>query len=329
MQNQSKKLFIVDLHVHTLLIHSLFNVDLTKKNKKIKIPIINFNFRLIDLPRMKSANAGLTGFVLYPSPFLSAFGYSSINKQYEYFQNIINTPENNIIQIKRYSDLEQLHGKTGIFLCMEDITFIGNDLENVKKLDEMGIIYSSLVHFTKNRACRPAIGFGKDKDGGLTDFGKSLIKEFEKYNIILDLAHINTKGFSEAAKLSNNPVIVSHTGVKAIKFSYRNLEDNQIKSIADKGGIIGIFFNSFFLSSGKCSIDSIIDHIEYICNLVGDDYVSLGSDLDAFAPLPSGFEGIEDYSKIITKMSERCFSDSRISKITGENFLRVLKAVRI
>ena len=139
------------------------------------------------------------------------------------------------------------------------------------------------------------------------------------------------RGFFDALEVCDPsiPPIVTHTGMAGIRPLWRNIDDEQVKAIAERGGTIGIIFNPFFLGPrwfGPLSL--VIDHMEHIIQLVGEDFVSLGSDYDGAILLPDGFEDCTHQPKLVADMLSRGWSAERIKKILGANFLRVLKAVR-
>jgi len=156
--------------------------------------------------------------------------------------------------------------------------------------------------------------------------------------ILVDLAHINRAGFFDALEVHDPslPPIVTHTGVRGIRDMWRNIDDEQIKAIADMNGTIGIIYQGQFISeSGKwsmptqwmCTLDQVVDHMDHIIKVVGDDYVSLGSDYDGAIVVPEGMADITEQPRMVQVMLDRGWSGERIHKVLGGNFLRVVKAI--
>jgi membrane dipeptidase len=163
------------------------------------------------------------------------------------------------------------------------------------------------------------------RDDALTDLGRDVIRECERCGIIVDLAHINRRGFFEAMQIVTQPLMVSHTGVSGVHDMWRNLDDEQIRAVADNGGCIGIVFARNYL--GGKSIDRVVDHIQHVINVAGEDLPALGSDFDGFVVPPEGLEDIAAMPNLTVALSRRGISTRVIEKILSHNVLRVLDAV--
>ena len=153
--------------------------------------------------------------------------------------------------------------------------------------------YLGLLHFSTNAAGFPAYGKGRDDDAGLTDFGVSVVQRCNDLGVIVDLAHINRRGFFHALEQTRGPVIVSHTGVAGVQAHWRNLPDDQIRAVADRGGVVGIMFAPRFL--GRDGVDAVVDHIEHVVRVAGEDTPALGSDWDGVI-IPT--KGLRDSSEL-------------------------------
>lgn len=163
---------------------------------------------------------------------------------------------------------------------------------------------------------------------GLTSLGKKYILELNKKGIIIDVSHLSEKTFWDTAKVSQRPIVATHSCVYSICNHSRNLKDEQIKQIAKTGGVIGICFSSGFLNlNKKADVRDVIKHIKYIVDLVGIDYVSLGSDFDGVREekIPKDLNGIKAIGNLKEGLYAEGFAREDISKIMGENWYRVLK----
>ena len=167
---------------------------------------------------------------------------------------------------------------------------------------------------------------------GLSPRGKDFIRDLNQNRIFVDLAHINKPGFWDAIDVHDPtlPIIVTHTGVEGVCPHWRNLDDNQLRAIADSGGTIGIIFEPRFLTrpSGPQNGGMVIEHMEHIIKTIGEDYVSIGSDYDGMISPPSGLDIDPNYSHLVGEMLLRKWNSERISKILGRNFLRAFKELR-
>ena len=169
---------------------------------------------------------------------------------------------------------------------------------------------------------------GKTKSlGGLTDLGKKVLSQMKRLGIAIDISHMNEETFWGVVENVHNPIIATHSGVYNIRQHKRNLKDEQLQAIKDSNGIVGVVFYPAFISDkDKAYVDDIVDHIDYIAELIGVDHVGLGSDYDG-ASLPEDMKDSSEIYKITEKLGKKGYSNEDIKKILGENYLRVFKEV--
>lgn len=189
-------------------------------------------------------------------------------------------------------------------------------IENLDKAYEAGVRLIGPSHFFDNELGGSAHGMSGE---GLTDFGKAVVKRMNELNMIIDLAHASPKMFDDVLTLSTKPVMVSHTGIRAVLNSPRNLSDDQIRRLAAKGGIIGIAF--FDMAVGEDEIKGIVACMKRVKNLVGIEHVALGSDYDGSVGVPFDITGLPI---IVEALMKEGFSDDEIKAIMGENVKRFL-----
>lgn len=236
--------------------------------------------------------------------------------------------------IRSYNDL--LHAiENNIFamlLHFEGAEAIHRDLSNLEYYyDQVGLRSLGLVWSRPND-----FGYGvpfqfpstPDTGPGLTKAGKALIQKCNELGIIVDLAHINQKGFFDAAKISKAPLIVTHTDVHSIAPTSRNLTDRQIDAIANSGGLIGINFDTPNIRTdgmleNKTPLKTIIDHINYIIERVGINHVAFGSDFDG-AAMPNDLNCVSKLPNLVNLLFKEGYSDNEIEKTTYKNWLRVI-----
>lgn len=163
---------------------------------------------------------------------------------------------------------------------------------------------------------------------GLSDFGRQVIRTMDTLGMIVDVSHTGIKTVSDILATTRNPIIASHSGARALRNHYRNLSDDQIDSIAARGGVIGVVFYPTFLSSKNvATIDTVIRHIDYIRNRVGIDYVAIGSDYDGIETVPVGLEDVSKLPNLTAALLRRGYSIQDVRKLLGENYLRVFRQV--
>lgn len=253
-------------------------------------------------------------------------GFERANNILDKFYEEYNIHKDEIILIKEKSDIEKSLNKLGILLTIENGTAIDTDINNVEKLYNRGIRIMSITWNDDNQL---GCGALTTNDTGLTDLGREYVKKLNELNILVDISHSSVNTFYDTLKCCiGRPLIATHSCVKNLCNHPRNLTDEQIREIANTGGVIGIcFYSKFLKDTGKANSDDIIEHIEYIINLVGEDYVGLGSDFDGMKKkfYPTDIKGTKNLNIIADKLKKIGLNDIQINKIMGKNFLRVLK----
>lgn len=168
-----------------------------------------------------------------------------------------------------------------------------------------------------------------DTGPGLTDAGRALVRRCNELGILVDLSHLNEKGFWDVAKISTAPLVATHSNAHALSASSRNLTDDQIKAVGQSGGVIGLnFANGFLRADGKWQsengLDTMLRHLDHLMKLAGEDSVALGSDFDG-ARIPSQIGDVTGLPNLINAMRAHGFGESLIAKIASENWIRVLE----
>ena len=235
--------------------------------------------------------------------------------------------------------------KIALLITMEGVEPFGDDLDLLRVFYELGVRVIGLTHARRNAAaCGGIFAASGSPPEGLTAFGRDLVRECERLGVIVDLAHINPKGFEEIVDLTTGPLIVSHTNVRNFYEIERNISDEQIKLIGQRSGVIGV--NAILVSARKekSTIDHYIDHIAHVIDLIGIDGVAIGFDfceylfqqlpesvvkeLAAKLTTPHFIPDLTNHSharNFTRKLIERGFSDVDIEKILRENWMRILK----
>jgi membrane dipeptidase len=168
-----------------------------------------------------------------------------------------------------------------------------------------------------------------DTGPGLTDAGQELVRACNGLGILVDLAHMNERGFWDVARLSDAPLVVTHAAVHALCPSARNLTDEQLDAIGESGGVVGVAFHVGFLrADGRRDVDTpvteIVRHIDYIAERIGIDHVAIGSDFDG-ALIPREIGDATGLPKLIAALRDRGYDDAVLRKLAHENWIRVLR----
>ncbi len=181
---------------------------------------------------------------------------------------------------KRFYQLYDIYkntdfGKVTPIFSIENLSCLNGDIENIHKFKECGVKIASLTWNADN-----GIAGGAGSDGGLSDFGKEVVKTLEAEDIVIDVSHLNFKSFSELCSVATKPFIATHSDSYSIFPHKRNLTDEQFEIIADIGGVVGINFYNAFLCEEEKDYYDLLRHIERFLLLGGEDAIALGSDFD-------------------------------------------------
>lgn len=232
-----------------------------------------------------------------------------------------------VVQVRNEKELRaaKAAGKKGIFFGIENGYAIGKDLSALKRYKDEGVIYVTLCHNGDNDICDSAKGDREHK--GVSEFGREVIGEMNRLGMMVDLSHASDESFYDALRLSSAPIIASHSSCREICGHRRNLTDEQIKDLAGCGGVIQIcIYQDFLADDGSATVKTVADHIDRVVELVGVDYVGIGSDLDGGGGVP-GCNAANEMINITCELIRRGYGDGDLKKIWGGNFLRVMRKV--
>ncbi len=256
-----------------------------------------------------------------------------------------------LIQVRTTDDIRRAKaaGKVGICLGWQNTSGIEDRLDYLELFRDLGVRIMQMTYNTQN-----FVGSGcfESDDGGLSDFGKEVVSEMNRLGILCDLSHVGPNTSRDVIEHSKQPVAYSHVLPASLKDHPRNKSDDQLKFIADHGGFIGVtMFAPFLKRGGDSTIDDYVEAIEYVIDLVGEDCVGIGTDFtqghgpEFFDWLthdkgtarklvdvgdvynPKGLETLHDYANLTSALVRAGWTELRIRKVLGENWLNLLKAV--
>ena len=265
---------------------------------------------------------------------------------------------------------QTLTGQTAVVLAIENGQAIEDDLGKLEQLRRRGVRSMTLTH-AKDLSWAASSGEGRGGFGGLTPFGEKVVTAMNEMDMVIDVSHVHESTFWAVVKHSRKPIIASHSNATALCPMPRNLTDDQLRTIADSGGMVGVNFFPGFLDTkytarfDECCGDQgeelgrtereyrdnsakkleafdnlfetvrrpmqpfaigaerIVDHIECMVRVAGDECVGFGADLDGISDLPEGMSGCGDHPTIVELMRKRGLSESSIEKTCFGNALRV------
>ncbi|GMW03742.1 MAG: dipeptidase [Candidatus Hydrogenedentota bacterium] len=201
-------------------------------------------------------------------------------------------------------------------LAIEGLHCLEGKIENVDVLFKAGYRMMGLTHFFDNELGGSAHGLEK---GGITEFGRQVVKRMEELGIIVDLAHASPQLFDDVLAMATRPLVVSHTGVRAVCDNARNLDDDQLRAVAANGGVVGIGFWDAAICD--VSVEGIVKSIQHAISVAGIEHVALGSDFDGATTTPFDASGIP---KITEALMLEGMSHEDIRAVLGGNAFRVI-----
>lgn len=321
----------IDMHCDSLMI-------LWMKDRE-KADLFDSPYTHVDFSRMLKGDQLAQFFAIFmiPKEAFARFGVDPIDDE-EYIDTLRTYLLNNV---EKHSDIINMsysgedieknleEGKRSAVLTMEDGRAVDGKLENLKRFYDMGFRAISLTWNHYNCFGAPNSKDPKIMKDGLTDFGKEAVAYMQELGILVDVSHLSEGGFYDVAEICKKPFVATHSNSIALSPHQRNLTDDQIRVLADSGGVTGLNFGPEFLNEDiqckESKAKRIAQHARHIVNTGGIECLGLGTDLDGI----QGDIEISDCSKmpiLIDALKEEGFTEREIEKIFFQNVLRVMKA---
>jgi len=286
-----------------------------------------------DIPRLIRGGVDVQFFAVWirPEDYINNY-FQKAGEALSLFQREMNRYPEYIAQARTPAEAEALNqaGRIAAVLAVEGGHHIDNSIANLISLYESGMRYLTITWNNSTDWAVSAQDEYHGQSGGLSDFGRQVIRTLDSLGVIIDVSHTGVETITDILAVTENPIVATHSGVRALRNHYRNLYDNQIQAIANSGGVIGIVFYPPFLASWgtTVSISHVIQHIDYIVDLVGIDYVALGSDFDGIGTnTVSGLYDVSKFPDLTMALLEHGYTRAEVEKILGKNFQRVFEAV--
>jgi membrane dipeptidase len=274
----------------------------------------------IDVPKLQEGGVDALGCLLFAGMGLMA--RRRFWKQLDEFERLFEKhPE--LVRARSAAELRRAKadGKIALFLGIEGALAVEDDPGALARLAAAGVRFFGICWNKTNKA--GVSSFDKKNSSGLSTLGREIIAECNERGIMVDVSHASKRTFWDLIEASKTPVFSSHSGCEALKNHPRNLDDEQLRAVGKKGGVVGIIFAANFLGGlFESTVETICDHLEHVVEVAGEDAVALGSDFDGFVPLPRGMRDVRDLPRITQVLWKRGFGEARLRKLLGENFLR-------
>jgi membrane dipeptidase len=282
----------------------------------------------IDWPRCQEAKLTCTVQVAWPSPNFYPVAPKRVGQSIDALLTEIEKGGSGVRLALTAADIRDAHakGQLAVLLNIEGAEGIQGSLALLRNYYRLGVRMMGLTWSHRNEVAEGNAEF-EGSGGGLTVFGREVVREMNRLGMLIDLAHITPKGFSDTLELSEQPVLFTHGNCYDLWAHPRNLTDDQIKALAAKGGVFGISFVNTFMNKATATLKTVADHIDHVCQVTGSaDTVAYGSDLDGCTP-PPGLEDVTKLPHLTAELLSRGYSEADMEKILGGNYLRVFGQV--
>jgi membrane dipeptidase len=224
------------------------------------------------------------------------------------------------------ADVERIFtsGRIASLIGMEGGHSIDSSLGALRMFHRLGARYMTLTHST-NIAWADS-GTDTAKLGGLSKFGEEVVREMNRLGMLVDLSHTSPETMQDAIRVSQAPVIFSHSNARALREHGRNVPDDVLKQLRGNGGIVmATFVPGFLTAEPKATLAHVADHMDHIRKVAGADHVGIGGDFDGITMVPAGLEDVSKYPALTAELLRRGWPEDDVKKALGLNVLRVMR----
>jgi membrane dipeptidase len=320
---------VVDLHVESFIPARLYRYDLHARHS-YRFPLMGNLFGHLDLPR--ALGGGLTGAMWSISTNIAR---RSSRRTDVFAENVAQlkallekSPDVTIVTNAREWAAARARGQHAALMVVQG----GNAFESRALANPQGLITRvTVVHLSSSvlgATSSPARG---KADAGLTDRGREFVRWLDAERIFVDLAHASPRAFWDAVEVHDRdkPLIVTHTGIADVHAMWRNIDGKQVRAVADSGGVVAVMFHHPFLGPRVRDGRAVIAHLEAAIAAGGEDCAALGSDYDGFILPPADLQdGGVGFYRLVEYMLERRWTETRIRKVLGQNFVQSFARLR-
>ncbi|MBI4305466.1 MAG: membrane dipeptidase [Chloroflexi bacterium] len=338
---------VIDTHIDTLTHLVWRNPDFSTRLAEGRV----------DIPRLREGGVGAGYFAVWndegtPDPEALKYTLRSLDIAHE----IAARHSRNLEIALTARDVERIHaaGKTAMILTIEGGRVICEDLRVLHVLHRLGV---RSITLSWGAATTWMDSWNDEKHGGLTEFGRDVVREMNRLGMIVDVSHASDKAFWQILETSARPVFASHSSCRSLTPTMRNITDEMMAAMARAGGVININFGSGFLTADPAQVhpkrigpppppardpfdrigwkspepaphfDRLIAHFEHAIKVAGADHVGIGSDFDGVKSVPQGMEDIGQLPRVTSALLARKHGEHTVRKLLGENNLRLLREV--
>jgi len=324
---------VLDLHVDSFIWWRVFGYDLTKRHGR---GLFGARFySQVDFPRILEAQLSGATWVITTNPIRSSASRAEtfVDNLAELRRLFATVSEQfAVVRNEREYRAARAEGKHAAFIGIQGGNALDHSPEALDLIPDDLVLRVTVVHLSSSTLGVTSSPLKGGRDTGLTGRGREFVRRLNEKRIFVDLAHISKRGFWDAVEVQDKsqPLMVTHTGVSGVYEHWRNLDDDQLRAIADSGGTIGVMYQSSFLENNLLGgrAESIVQHLRHIVSTVGDDHASLGSDWDGAIVPPRDLPTCLELPRLVQLMLDQGLKAESIQKILGRNFLRVVRELR-
>jgi membrane dipeptidase len=309
----------------------------------------------LDIPRMREGGVGGVFFAVYVrGPVQPGEGVRRAREQIARIKEVVSQEERDLVLARSAEDIRAAHAhdRIAIVIAIEGGYLIEDSFDVLREYHGAGAAYLTLTH-SFHTSWADSSGVHEPLEplhGGLTDFGREVIRELNQLGMMVDVSHVSDDTFRDVMDISRAPVVATHSSCRAVAPHRRNLADDMIRAIAQSGGVVQINFASAFIDPNYPEVDPqaiaayrreggalpapfadhitplsvLVDHFDHALQLVGPEHVGIGSDFDGVLAVPSGMEDCSRLPCLTAMLLERGYSEDDLLKVLGENVLRVM-----
>lgn len=318
-----------------------------------------------DIGRLRQGLVGAQFWSVYvPAGFEGALSVQATKEQIDFVHRLNERFADTFELALTADDIERIFAEEKIasLIGMEGGHSINNSLPVLRQFYELGARYMTLTHSRNNDWADSATD--DPQHNGLTEFGREVIREMNRIGMLVDLSHVSFKTMHDVLDVTDAPVIFSHSSAYSVTSHARNVPDDVLKRIPENGGVVMVTFVPSFVSEDvrrywgrmqnernrlrrqhddedtvrrkleewrvenpmpRATLSDVADHIDYIRDLIGVDYIGIGGDYDGITTVPRGLEDVSTYPYLIAELLRRGYSENDLKKIAGLNVLRVMR----
>jgi len=326
---------VMDLHIDTFIPVRLWGYDVAQRHG------LGWQggrfFGHLDLPRMEQSGLTAAMWSITTNPLRSAGGrWRTLRRNAASLQALVDTSAGRLRTVRNLSEYQSARrdGAQAVLPALQG----GHALSGAPTAELESWLASgwptrvTLVHLLDSALGSTSSPLSLRPGAGLTQAGRELIHTLNRHRVFVDLAHVNARGFWDAVQVhdASQPLIATHTGVAGVTPHWRNLDDPQVRAIADTGGVIGVIFAANFLRrrGGPRDMHCVLEHMQHVINAGGEASVAMGSDYDGAIVPPADLRDGLGYPRLVQGMLDLGWTFERIRRVLGANALEAFGRLR-